>query len=99
MPISRSLVVPPSAKQLPLPDSASRAFLVFISSEDPETKQPWCPDVRASWPHIQAAFGGDEAPTVSVVQVGQRPECVSSLLLFATHVVRGVVLKDRQLTR
>ncbi|KAG8423986.1 hypothetical protein J3458_000827 [Metarhizium acridum] len=74
MPISRTLVVPPSAKQLQLPGSASRAFIVFISSEDPETKQPWCPDVRASWPHIQAAFGGEDAPTVSVVEVGQRPE-------------------------
>ncbi|KHO01607.1 uncharacterized protein MAM_00608 [Metarhizium album ARSEF 1941] len=74
MPISRNFVVPASAKQLRLPDAASKAFVIFISSEDPETKQPWCPDVRASWPHIQAAFGGENAPTVSVVEVGQRPE-------------------------
>jgi hypothetical protein len=78
MPISRSFAVPASAKQLELLNGATRAFIIFISSEDPQTKQPWCPDVRAAWPHVQAAFGTETAPTVSVVEVGQRPEYVIS---------------------
>ncbi|GAB0133990.1 hypothetical protein EsDP_00002378 [Epichloe bromicola] len=75
MPISRDFAVPSSAKHLDVPsDANARTFIIFISSEDPETKQPWCPDVRASWPHVVAAFEGHSSHTLNVVEVGQRPE-------------------------
>ncbi|KAK2602011.1 hypothetical protein QQS21_004437 [Conoideocrella luteorostrata] len=75
MPISKDFAVPSSAKQLALPqDADAKIFVIFISSEDPETNQPWCPDVRASWPHVVAAFEGEISPKLNVVEVGQRPE-------------------------
>lgn len=75
MPISKDFTVPSSARQLEVPpEPYAKSFVIFISSEDPETKQPWCPDVRASWPHIVAAFEGQTSPLLNVVQVGQRPE-------------------------
>ena len=75
MPIVREFHLPGSARELELPSGPNaRLFVIFISSEDPETKQPWCPDVRAAWPHIVTAFGGRECQAVSVVEVGQRPE-------------------------
>ncbi|GAO14181.1 uncharacterized protein UV8b_08027 [Ustilaginoidea virens] len=73
MPISSAFCAPSAAHQLDVPPDGA-VFLIFISSDDPETQQPWCPDVRASWPHVVAAFGADTAPELSVVRVGQRAE-------------------------
>ncbi|CAP95998.1 hypothetical protein E8E15_007697 [Penicillium rubens] len=73
MPITKNLALPSSAKELAL-TSASKLFIAFISSPDPITKQPWCPDVRDALPHINKAFAGDDAPELAIVEVGQKPE-------------------------
>jgi hypothetical protein len=73
MPITKNLSLPSSAKELAL-TSASKLFIAFISSPDPITKQPWCPDVRDALPHINEAFAGDDAPGLAIVEVGQKPE-------------------------
>lgn len=73
MPITKNLTLPSSAKELALsPDS--KLFIAFISSPDPITKQPWCPDVRDALPHINKAFSGDDAPELAIIEVGQKPE-------------------------
>lgn len=73
MPITKNLTLPSSAKDLTVnPDS--KLFIAFISSPDPITKQPWCPDVRDALPHINKAFAGDDAPDLAIIEVGQKPE-------------------------
>ncbi|KAJ5090490.1 thioredoxin-like protein [Penicillium argentinense] len=75
MPIIRDFAAPANAKALEFPESTdSKLFLAFISSDDPITGQPWCPDVRAALPSINAAFEAENAPSVGIVQVGQKPE-------------------------
>jgi hypothetical protein len=77
MPIITNFTLPPSQDALALPpDSNSAFFIAFLASRDPSTGQPWCPDVRASLPHLTAAFSKDTAPQVAFVDVGQRAECV-----------------------
>ncbi|KAJ5660859.1 uncharacterized protein N7484_000231 [Penicillium longicatenatum] len=73
MPIIRDFALPANAQLLELPEGSPKFFIAFVSSDDPVTSQPWCPDVRAALPHINAAFAGD-APTVAIVPVGQKPE-------------------------
>ncbi|KAJ6140048.1 hypothetical protein N7471_006534 [Penicillium samsonianum] len=73
MPITKNATLPSSAKELALsPDS--KLFIAFISSPDPITRQPWCPDVRDALPHINKAFAGDDAPELAIIEVGQKPE-------------------------
>lgn len=73
MPITKYFTLPSSVKELALsPDS--KLFIAFISSSDPITKQPWCPDVRDALPHINKAFAGDDAPELAIIEVGQKPE-------------------------
>ncbi|CRG89212.1 hypothetical protein PISL3812_06248 [Talaromyces islandicus] len=75
MPIITDFPLPPSQDDLALPaDSNSPFFIAFLASRDPTTGEPWCPDVRASLPHLTAAFSGDNTPQVAFVEVGQRPE-------------------------
>lgn len=75
MPFIADFTIPESTKLLQLPnDSNSKFFIVFVSSNDPATKQPWCPDVRAALPCIDAAFSSEHAPRLAVVEVGQKPE-------------------------
>ncbi|OJJ45964.1 hypothetical protein ASPZODRAFT_17394 [Penicilliopsis zonata CBS 506.65] len=75
MPILKNFILPASARLLALPEAPkAKLFIAFIASDDPITGQPWCPDVRAAWPHIQGAFLAEEAPTVAIVAVGQREE-------------------------
>lgn len=75
MPIVKDFTPPANAKLLQLPDGPiPRFFLAFVSSDDPITSQPWCPDVRAALPSINAAFEDQDAPTVAIVKVGQKPE-------------------------
>lgn len=31
-------------------------FLGFVSSFSPQTRQPWCPDVRLALPDLEATF-------------------------------------------
>ncbi|KAG5920046.1 hypothetical protein E4U42_006329 [Claviceps africana] len=75
MPIFKDYVLPASPGDVHVPSQAdAKTFLIFISSDDPETRQPWCPDVRASWPHVVAAFEGQISPVLNVIKVGQRGE-------------------------
>ncbi|KAJ5662000.1 uncharacterized protein N7477_009616 [Penicillium maclennaniae] len=75
MPITMNPTLPNSPKELALPAGPdSKLFIAFISSPDPITKQAWCPDVRAALPHINEAFAGSDAPTLSLIEVGQKPE-------------------------
>jgi hypothetical protein len=75
MPIQDHFQVPQSAQDLPVAnDPADKLFVCFISSTDPITKQPWCPDVRAALPHLEKRFSGQEAPRLAYVHVGQKPE-------------------------
>ncbi|KAG0157770.1 hypothetical protein PDIDSM_4955 [Penicillium digitatum] len=73
MPITKTFTLPSSAKELAL-SPGSKLFIAFISSSDPTTKQPWCPDVRDALPHINKAFTGDDAPELAIIEVGQKPE-------------------------
>ncbi|KAJ5622891.1 hypothetical protein N7490_011496 [Penicillium lividum] len=75
MPIIRDFTLPANAQLLELPEGPNpKLFIAFVSSDDPITSQPWCPDVRAAMPHIDTAFASDDAPTVVIVPVGQKPE-------------------------
>ncbi|KAJ5584213.1 uncharacterized protein N7459_004013 [Penicillium hispanicum] len=75
MPIPEFFSLPATPKQLTLPESADpKLFIAFVSSKDPNTKLPWCPDVRAALPHLQAAFAEDSAPNLAIVEVGQQAE-------------------------
>ncbi|KAJ5698647.1 hypothetical protein N7462_000652 [Penicillium macrosclerotiorum] len=73
MPITKTDTLPSSATQLNLPnDTGAKTFIAFVSSKDPVTGLPWCPDVRAALPFINAAFESDSAPSLAVVEVGQK---------------------------
>ncbi|OOQ90741.1 DUF953 domain protein [Penicillium brasilianum] len=73
MPIIKNFTLPASAKRLEVSESLdAKLFIAFISGDDPITKQPWCPDVRAALPHINAAFAAPDAPTVAIVSVGDK---------------------------
>ncbi|EEA27221.1 hypothetical protein TMatcc_004499 [Talaromyces marneffei ATCC 18224] len=75
MPIITDYKLPKSAEALDLPtDSNSPFFISFHASRDPNTGAPWCPDVRAALPPLEAAFSTDTAPRVAFIEVGQRPE-------------------------
>ncbi|QKX61770.1 uncharacterized protein TRUGW13939_08926 [Talaromyces rugulosus] len=85
MPIITNFTLPPSQDALTLPpDSNSAFFIAFLASRDPSTGQPWCPDVRASLPHLTAAFSGDTAPQVAFVDVGQRDEWKNPSNIYRT---------------
>lgn len=80
MPVIKNFTLPGSAKHLQVPEApTAKLFLAFISGDDPITKQPWCPDVRAALPHIDAAFTAADAPTVGFVSVGEKAEYVFRL--------------------
>ena len=75
MPFLTNFTLPSSAQKLDVPEHSDAAlFLVFVSSEDPATRQAWCPDVRAAWPTITATFSGEDSPNLAVIEVGQKPE-------------------------
>lgn len=68
MTILKSFPLPSSPSALQIPnekekDSApSNFFIAFLASKDPLTNQPWCPDVRAALPILEATF---QEPTTS----------------------------------
>ena len=77
MPVLESFTAPASAEQLDVPEGPDASlFIAFVSSKDPNTKLPWCPDVRAALPHLTAAFSTVNAPTLAIAEVGQIPEYV-----------------------
>lgn len=74
MPI-QTISLPGSPDALPVENDANaKLYLTFVTSEDPATKQSWCPDVRAAMPAINGAFSADAAPTAALVEVGQMHE-------------------------
>ncbi|KAJ6024625.1 hypothetical protein N7540_005422 [Penicillium herquei] len=86
MPIIRDFTPPANAQLLDLPEiSNAKFFIAFVSSDDPVTGQPWCPDVRAALPHIDAAFSAETAPTVAIVPVGQKPEWRDPKNIYRTN--------------
>jgi hypothetical protein len=77
MPILKDFQLPPSVAELDLSGSSnSTLFIAFISSADPRTGTPWCPDVRATLPGIREAFSSDSTPDLVIAEVGQIPEYV-----------------------
>ena len=77
MPIQDQFQLPDSARDLPVASEQNATFFLnFISSVSPETKEPWCPDVRAALPPTNATFAAENAPSVGYVHVGQKPEYV-----------------------
>jgi hypothetical protein len=79
MPIQDPFQLPESTQDLPLTnDPNATYFLNFIASISPETNQPWCSDVRAALPVLDAAFSAEKAPEVGFVHVGQKPEYVNT---------------------
>lgn len=68
MTILKSFSLPPSPSALQIPNEKekdsppSKFFIAFLASKDPLTNQPWCPDVRAALPILEATF---QEPTTS----------------------------------
>ncbi|CAO2647106.1 Nn.00g080280.m01.CDS01 [Neocucurbitaria sp. VM-36] len=85
MPIHDDFQAPTSAQALPLLDGPNTKFFVlFLSSIDSATKQPWCSDVRAALPLLDATFSAEDSPEVHYVYVGQKPEYKSPDNLYRT---------------
>lgn len=69
--------VPNTAQELHLPSDPSAAFFIlFLASIDPQTKQPWCSDVRASLPLLNKTFLSLASPVVHYAYVGLKAEYV-----------------------
>ncbi|CAI7611924.1 unnamed protein product [Penicillium glandicola] len=83
MPIIKNFTLPSSAKKLAL-SGDSKLFIAFISSPDPITKQPWCPDVRAALPYINEAFAGDDTPELAIIEIGKKPEWANPRNVYRT---------------
>lgn len=49
-------------------------YLFFLASGTPS----WCPDCREALPAIESVFGGPDAPTLHVIQVGTRDQWKSA---------------------
>ena len=78
MPIIRDFNLPKTASDLAV-KSADAFFIAFLTSKDPQTNKPWCPDVVAALPTLESTFTGASKPQVAFVEVGQRPEYVRML--------------------
>lgn len=76
MPILRDFPMPKVIKDLVFPSSTTNGafFIAFLASKDPQTQKPWCPDVVAALPTLEATFTGAKKPVVAFVDVGQRAE-------------------------
>ncbi|KAF2122570.1 hypothetical protein BDV96DRAFT_481323 [Lophiotrema nucula] len=75
MTIKDNFEVPKSAQELPLPDEPNaRFFVLYLSSIDPATNQPWCGDVRRTLPLLNKTFSADPSPEIHYAYVGSRYE-------------------------
>ena len=75
MTIIDNFEVPKSPQELLFPAEANPTFFIlFLSSTDPVTKQPWCSDVRASLPLLNKIFSDPSSPAVRYAYVGSRAE-------------------------
>lgn len=74
MTILKSFPLPSSPSALQIPNEKerdsppSKFFIAFLASKDPLTHQPWCPDVRAALPILEATF---QEPTTSQGEEGK----------------------------
>lgn len=74
MPI-QTIPLPGSPDALPVgSEPNSKLYVTFVTSDDPATKQSWCPDVRAAMPVVNAALSGEGSPAAALVEVGQKQE-------------------------
>lgn len=77
MTILKSFPLPSSPSALQIPNEKekdsppSNFFIAFLASKDPLTNQPWCPDVRAALPILEATF---QEPTTSQGAEGKKEE-------------------------
>lgn len=75
MTILKSFPLPSSPSALQIPNEKekdsppSNFFIAFLASKDPLTNQPWCPDVRAALPILEATF---QEPTTSQGAEGKK---------------------------
>ncbi|KAF2164073.1 hypothetical protein M409DRAFT_68016 [Zasmidium cellare ATCC 36951] len=83
MPILQDFSFPSSAEGLQL-SPGTPLFIAFLASKDPVTNRPWCPDVVAALPVLEATFKGGKQPTAAFVDVGQRPEWKDPKNVFRT---------------
>ena len=75
MPILQSFTLPQTPADLPIPPSTNKTFFIaFLASKDPQTQKPWCSDVVAALPTLEATFTGAKKPQAAFVEVGQRLE-------------------------
>ncbi|EED19647.1 hypothetical protein TSTA_029240 [Talaromyces stipitatus ATCC 10500] len=85
MPIITDYKLPSSVDALDLTaESNSPFFISFHASRDPNTGEPWCPDVRAALPPLKAAFSADAGPRVAFIEVGHRPEWRDTTNVYRT---------------
>jgi hypothetical protein len=82
MPIIQNFVLPKAISELAISQPSKAFFIAFIASKDPQTKKPWCPDVVAALPTLEAAFSGPESPQAAFVEVGQKPEYARLFVLL-----------------
>lgn len=76
MTILKSFPLPSSPSALQIPNEKEKDsppsnffFIAFLASKDPLTNQPWCPDVRAALPILEATF---QEPTTSQGAEGEK---------------------------
>lgn len=75
MAIVDNFEVPNALQSLPLPNEPSaKFFILYLASDDPATKQPWCSDVRAVLPELNKRFAEPARPTVHYAYVGVKKE-------------------------
>lgn len=52
------------------PSTTDTHYVVYFASGEPS----WCPDCRNALPALQSVFGGDSAPSATVILAGTREE-------------------------
>lgn len=62
-----------SPEDLMLIATGEPIYVIFTSSNDVETGAPWCSDVRAALPLLNAIFDQPEGPEAIYESVGPRP--------------------------
>lgn len=85
MPVLQNFALPKAIRELTLPPATEAFFVAFLASKDPATKKPWCPDVVAALPTLEATFTGAKKPQAAFVEVGQRPEYLSQFILTLAY--------------
>lgn len=72
-------------------DNQNSLILLFTASDDPQTKEPWCPDCRISKPVIDKTvqdFQFNDVLSLAVVQVGTKDEWKDDQNPYRLHELR-----------